>query len=256
MLGDAEQVGERLAVDPAAAVAIDEVRGWPPLLYACYSRWHRIDPGRAAGMAEVVRLLLDAGASPNTNNGARQGYRSALKGSVELNNPDVARVLLEAGANPDQGRPIGEAAGLRDHRCLELLLSHGARVVAGTWTVGAAVLCRRRPRGVAPARRPRARRRPGGPGGDRGAARRGGGRLCRGRRRPPGRRSRPRGLRRRPRPVRASPGGAGRQGPDGRAARQPRRARRQHRHRPLHRRLSARRPPVCRATPRRASRPA
>ena len=139
VLGDSEQVRERLAVDPAAAVAIDEVRGWPPLLYACYSRWHRIDPGRAAGMAEVVRLLLDAGASPNTNNGARQGYRSALKGSVELNNPDVARVLLEAGANPDLGRPIGEAAGLRDHRCLELLLSHGARVVAGTWTVGAAV---------------------------------------------------------------------------------------------------------------------
>src|SRR4029077_14046861 len=98
-----------------------------------------IDPGRAAGLAEVARLLLDAGASPNTNNGARQGYRSALKGSVALNNPDVARVLLEAGANPNQGRPIGEAPGLRDHRCLELLLSHGARVVAGTWAVGAAV---------------------------------------------------------------------------------------------------------------------
>jgi len=139
VLGDSEKVRERLAVDPSDAVAIDEVRGWPPLMYVCYSPWHRIDPRRAAGMAEVVRLLLDAGASPNTNNGARQGYRSALKGAVELNNPDVARVLLEAGANPDLGRPIGEAAGLRDHRCLELLLAHGARVVAGTWTVGAAV---------------------------------------------------------------------------------------------------------------------
>ncbi|MHB1931347.1 MAG: ankyrin repeat domain-containing protein, partial [Acidimicrobiales bacterium] len=139
VLGDSERVGERLAVDPAVAVAIDEVRGWPPLLYACYSPWHRIDPARGAGMARVVRLLLGAGASPNTNNGARQGYRSALKGSIELNNPDVAGVLLAAGADPDQGRPVAEAAGLRDHRCLELLLSHGAKVVAGTWTVGAAV---------------------------------------------------------------------------------------------------------------------
>ncbi|MHB1885449.1 MAG: ankyrin repeat domain-containing protein [Acidimicrobiales bacterium] len=139
VLGDSEQVGERLAVDPAAAVATDETRGWPPLLYACYSPWHRIDPGRAPGLAEVVRLLLEAGASPGINNGARQGYRSALNGSVELNNPEVVRILLETGANPDQGRPIASAAGLRDHRCLELLLSHGAKVVAGTWTVGAAV---------------------------------------------------------------------------------------------------------------------
>jgi len=137
VLGDSQRVAEMLAVDPAAAVAIDEVRGWPPLLYACYSRWQRIDPRRAAGMAEVVRLLLDAGASPNTNDGARYP-RSALKGSVEANNPDSTRLLLEAGANPDVGQPIGEAIGRGDHSCLELLLSHGARV-AGTWAVGAAV---------------------------------------------------------------------------------------------------------------------
>jgi ankyrin repeat protein len=138
VLGDAGTVCEMLAADPSAAMAIDEVRGWPPLLYACYSPWHQIDPSRAAGLAEVVRLLLGAGASPNTNNGARRGYRSALTGSVEVNNPAITRVLLEAGANPDDGQCIGEAAGHRDHRCLELLLSHGAGV-AGTWAIGAAV---------------------------------------------------------------------------------------------------------------------
>lgn len=137
MLGDAGAVGAMLAADPAAAVAVDEERGWPPLLYACHSRWHQVDPNRARGLAEVVRILLDAGASPNTNDGGRPRYRSALSGSVEVNNPDITRVLLEAGANPDPGQPIAEAAGHRDHRCLRLLLSHGARV-AGTWAVGAA----------------------------------------------------------------------------------------------------------------------
>jgi ankyrin repeat protein len=138
VLGDAEMVREMLAGDPAAAVTIDDERGWPPLLYACYSRWHQIEPRRAAGLAEVVRVLLGAGASPNTNDGGRPRYRSALKGSVEVNNPDITAVLLDAGASPDPGQPIGEAVGHRDHRCLRLLLAHGARV-AGTWAVGAAV---------------------------------------------------------------------------------------------------------------------
>ncbi len=138
VLGDAAAVRDMVAADPAAAVAIDDERGWPPLLYACYSRWHQIEPGRAAGLAEVVRVLLATGASPDTNDGGRRRYRSALTGSVELNNPEVTAVLLDAGANPDPGEPIGAAVGHRDHRCVRLLLAHGARV-AGTWAVGAAV---------------------------------------------------------------------------------------------------------------------
>jgi ankyrin repeat protein len=138
VLGDVDAARQRLAADPAAAVANDDDRGWPPLLYACYSGWHQADPGRAPQIAEVARLLLDAGASPDTNNGARNGYRSALTGSVEVNNPEVTRVLLEAGANPDDRETIGWAAFSRYHRCLELLLAHGARV-AGTWAIDGAV---------------------------------------------------------------------------------------------------------------------
>ena len=138
VLGDAMSVREAIAFGPEAAVTIDSERGWPPLLYACYSRWHQIDASRAAGLAEVVRVLVESGASPNTNDGGRPRLRSALKGSVEVNNPEITRVLLEAGANPDFGQPIGEAVGQRDNRCLRLLLRHGARV-AGTWAVGAAI---------------------------------------------------------------------------------------------------------------------
>src|ERR1700733_3544215 len=138
VVGDTHTVREMLSADPPAATATDEARGWPPLLYACYSRWHQIDRSRSADMAEVVRPLLEAGASPITNNGARNGYRSALCGAVEVNNPGVTGALLDAGANPDDHQCIGEAAGQPDHRCLELLLSHGARV-AGTWAVSAAV---------------------------------------------------------------------------------------------------------------------
>jgi ankyrin repeat protein len=138
VLGEAGTVRAILAANPDAAVAIDDERGWPPLLYACYSQWHRIDPNRATGLGDVVRALLEAGANPNTNDGGRPRFRSALRGSVEVNNPAITEVLLDAGAHPDPGQPIGEAAGHPDHRCLELLLAHGARV-AGTWAMDAAI---------------------------------------------------------------------------------------------------------------------
>jgi ankyrin repeat protein len=138
VLGDAPAVREHLAADPGAALALDDERGWPPLLYACYSRWHQVDPDHAPGLAEAVRLLLAAGADANTNDGGQARYHSALKGSVEVNNPSVCELLLDAGAHPDPGQPIADAAAHRDLGCLRLLLARGARVTS-TWAVGAAV---------------------------------------------------------------------------------------------------------------------
>ena len=113
VLGDAGAVREHLAADPAAAVALDNGRGWPPLLYVCYSRWHQIDPSRAPGLAEVARLLLEGGASADTNDGGRLRFRSAgrahrahrLAGSVRT----IRRTGRHRGTRPgvDRGPPAG-----------------------------------------------------------------------------------------------------------------------------------------------------
>lgn len=131
VLGEADHLRGLLARDPALATRLDHRRGWPPLLYVCHSRWHRIDPGRSAGMLEVARLLLDAGASPDTSNGrpARSGYASALYGAAGVSgNPAIARLLLERGADPDDDESLYHAAYQPDLACLRLLVQHGARV--------------------------------------------------------------------------------------------------------------------------------
>lgn len=140
VLGDADRIAELLARDPARASAVDEARGWPPLLHVCYTMWHRVDPGRIPGTVAAARLLLDAGASPGTNNGGRpnQSYRSALHGSVSTNKPGITRLLLERGADPNDRVSLNDAVGLTDHECLRLLVGHGA-TLAGTWALEEAV---------------------------------------------------------------------------------------------------------------------
>jgi hypothetical protein len=164
VVGDVSLVEQLLAADPSVARAVDGERGWQPLLYACYSHWHRIERGRASGMVGAVRLLLDAGASPDTNNGARphHGYRSALHGSVTVNNPEITRLLLERGANPNDGESLYQAAEHGDHECLRLLLANDATVQApgrlmSLWermTPTACAWYSTRPRGRTPTRRP------------------------------------------------------------------------------------------------------
>lgn len=138
VLGDVAHVRDLVAADPAVAIAPDGRRGWPPLLYACHSCWHR---ERGEGILQVVWTLLDTGASANSSNGlpSRAGYRSALYGAAGIaNNAAVTSLLLRYGADPNDDESLYHAAQHPDRACLRVLLGHGARV-DGTNAFAAAV---------------------------------------------------------------------------------------------------------------------
>ncbi|HEX6683923.1 MAG TPA: ankyrin repeat domain-containing protein [Candidatus Limnocylindrales bacterium] len=160
VLGDVATARRLIAADPEVAVRPDERRsGWPPLLFACMSRWHQLvvpDPDagpeemvhrvreRATGMVEVARLLLDAGADPNTTVGGRPGdagFCSPLFAAAGCaNHPALTALLLDRGARPDDHTVYlaafhasreRSAPGTRkhirvppNHDCLRLLLRH------------------------------------------------------------------------------------------------------------------------------------
>jgi ankyrin repeat protein len=141
VLGESHRIGELLAADPGLALRRDPESGLPPLLFVCLSRWHRIDPGRAGGMLASARLLLDAGASPNTTVGShpQPGHCSALYAAAGLaNHPALARLLLERGADPDTPAALYHTVFHPDHACLRLLLAAGARAEGGA-TLAAAI---------------------------------------------------------------------------------------------------------------------
>lgn len=133
VLGDVDRVRAELARDPGFVHRRDDEWGWPALLAVCNSRWHR-DPKRGEGLAEIARLLLDAGADPNTTIGTpgERGYCTALFGSAGCaNNVAITRLLLDRGAVPDDST-LYLAAFDRSHECLRLLLPHAHDLAAST----------------------------------------------------------------------------------------------------------------------------
>ncbi|HEX5301394.1 MAG TPA: ankyrin repeat domain-containing protein [Streptosporangiaceae bacterium] len=139
ILGDAARVRQMLAGDPGLATRPDERTGWTALHAACASRWHRLDPGRADGLTEVARLLLETGAdvavrvsAPGRPAGQDGGDWLPLLCAVAGEaNPAITALLLEYGARPDD-HVLYLAAFEDSHACLRLLLPYAPDIAAST----------------------------------------------------------------------------------------------------------------------------
>lgn len=87
------------------------------------------------GDAEVIRLLLAAGADPDSDD----GYRTALSEAAEHGHEEVVRMLLEAGADPNKETdgPSALAAALAsgDEAIIAMLRERGGRKTFGGRTV-------------------------------------------------------------------------------------------------------------------------
>jgi ankyrin repeat protein len=132
VLGDAARAGQLLARDPGLATAADARTGWTALHLACASRWHRLDPARAGGLAEVARLLLDAGADPGTRpDGAGSQWTPLLCAVAGEANAGITALLLERGTRPDD-HVLYLAAFDGSHETLRLLLPYAPDIAATT----------------------------------------------------------------------------------------------------------------------------
>jgi hypothetical protein len=129
--GRADELADRLRVDPGAVTRENGPHRWPPLLYLCYSRLGVGEPVR------TLRVLLAAGADPNSGF-LWQGLPSpftALTGALgggERDEPahpqavELAELLLVAGADPNDNQAFYNRQFRPDDSHLGPLLRHGA----------------------------------------------------------------------------------------------------------------------------------
>jgi hypothetical protein len=130
VLGDVGRVRAHLRRDPAAATRVDPESGWSALHLACASRFH-LDPERAKGLAEVTRLLLDAGAQVDGPSRGRRCWRplgcAVTSANSSPNNEPIIRLLLERGAPVRAETLLASLHAAGGSWCLKLLLEHAPR---------------------------------------------------------------------------------------------------------------------------------
>lgn len=119
--GDSADVKLHLAAHPESSKQGGRPNSRPPLEQAVMRK-----------KQEIVTILLDAGADPNTSNASQ---RTPLHLAVDRNSPDMVAALLKAGAKPDAPdtngwTPLHHAAAKNQLETAKSLIAGGANPMA------------------------------------------------------------------------------------------------------------------------------
>jgi ankyrin repeat protein len=132
VLGDEAAVSSWLARDASLATATGGPHNWDALTYLCFSRYLRIEEARSEAFVSTARVLLDAGANPNTgwteyiDNPPRPIHESAIYGAAGLaQNPGLTKLLLDRGADPNDEETAYHVSESYDNTVVEILLRSG-----------------------------------------------------------------------------------------------------------------------------------
>src|SRR5262249_24760123 len=133
ILADETAVRNFLSRDPSTAAGKGGPLGWDALTYLCFSRYLRLDPRRSAAFTRTARVLLDAGASPNTGwiemidyPNPRPVLEAAIYGAAGVaQHRGLTRLLLERGADPNDEETAHHVIETNDDAVLKILLESG-----------------------------------------------------------------------------------------------------------------------------------
>ncbi len=106
---------------------------WDPLTYLCFSRYLRLDPARSDAFVASARVLLDAGANPNTGwmetldeDPPKEFLESVLYAAAGLaKHPGLSQLLLERGADPNDEETCYHAPETYDNAVVKILIDSG-----------------------------------------------------------------------------------------------------------------------------------
>jgi hypothetical protein len=132
ILADETTIRNFLAQDPSLATATGGPYQWDALTYLAFSRYLRLDPSRSDAFVATARVLLDAGASPNTGwteyideppHPIQETVIYAAAGIAR--HPGLTRLLLEYGADPNDGETCYHAPETYDNTVVKILIDSG-----------------------------------------------------------------------------------------------------------------------------------